>query len=147
MSEKQLITDCNPRLEWGTQTLQWVLKYALILTLAFMLAFGLLKTVQGAFEVVVYYWFSKQPHQYPVDTGFLFLGLKTLALFLIAVCLLNQYRNHHTLQWIVKRSMRIGLIIGAISLGMLAVDRFAVSYLTEKIHCQLPLPPSSNRAP
>ena len=122
------------------QTVQCLFKSAVILCLGLLLAIGLLQLAQGTFQVLAYYWLSKTPHLYPINLETLFWGVKLIALFLVSIWLLSQYRANHTCKAIVKRSVITGAVLGVLLIGMVAIDRFVIYYYTKQIDCELPGP-------
>jgi hypothetical protein len=125
------------------QTVQWLFKCAVILCLGLLLAVGLLQLAQGAFQVLAYYWLSKTPQLYPINLETLFWGMKLIALFLVSIWLLSQYRANYTCKAIVKRSVITGAVLGVLIIGMVALERFVINYYTHKILCELSVPTSS----
>ena len=119
---------------------QWIFRWIVIFGLALLLAIGLLCAAYGVLEVLAYYWFSKEAHQYPVNLESVFWALKLLAVYLVSTWLLSQYRSSSTNQVIVKRSVIVGLVIGSLLIGALALDRFVMHYYSSKIDCKLPGP-------
>ena len=132
--------------QWAIQTVQWLIKSVIILCLSLVFAFGLLNIVQGAFRVFAYYWLSNEAHRYPLDLDPLFLGFKCTAFFLVTIWLLSQYRASAACGAIVKRSIRIGLVLGVLITGIVAVERFVINYYTNQISCEYPEPPDSPQA-
>ena len=122
------------------QTVQWLFKCAVILCLGLLLAVGLLQLAQGAFQVLAYYWLSKTPHLYPINLETLFWGIKLIALFLVSIWLLSQYRANYTCKAIVKRSVITGAVLGVLLIGMVAIDRFVIYYYSKQISCEYRLP-------
>jgi hypothetical protein len=125
------------------QTVQWLLKNTIILCLGLLLAIGLLLLAQGTFQVLAYYWLSKTPQLYPINLETLFWGIKLIALFLVSIWLLSQYRANYTCKAIVKRSVITGAVLGVLIIGMVALERFVINYYTHKILCELSVPTSS----
>lgn len=128
------------------QIAQWLIKSFIILCLSLVFAFGLLNIVQGAFRVFAYYWLSNEAHRYPLDLDPLFFGFKCTAFFLVTIWLLSQYRASALCGAIVKRSIRIGLVLGVLLTGIVAVERFVINYYTNQISCDLPEPPGNPQA-
>jgi hypothetical protein len=122
------------------QTVQWLLKNTMILCLGLLLAIGLLQLAQGTFQVLAYYWLSKTPHLYPINLETLFWGIKLIALFLVSIWLLSQYRANYTCKAIVKRSVITGAVLGVLLIGMVAIDRFVIYYYSKQISCEYRLP-------
>jgi hypothetical protein len=143
MSEKLLNRniDLMTVAQWVIKTMQWVIKGSTILCLSLVFAVGLLNLAQGAFRVFAYYWLSNEAHRYPLDLAPLFLGLKCTAFFLVTIWLLSQYRDSAACQAIIKRSIRIGLVLGILLTAIVAVERFVINYYTNQINCELPEPP------
>ncbi|QWE27939.1 hypothetical protein [Polynucleobacter sp. AM-7D1] len=131
--------------QWAIQTVQWLIKSVITLCLSLIFAFGLLNIVQGAFRVFAYYWLSNEAHRYPLDLAPLFLGFKCTAFFLVTIWLLSQYRASAACGAIVKRSIRIGLVLGVLLTGIVAVERFVINYYTNQISCEYPEPPQNPR--
>jgi len=129
------------------QTVQWLFKHAMIFCLGLLLAIGLLQVAQGTFQVLAYHWLSKTPHLYPINLEMLFWGVKLIALFLVSIWLLSQYRANYTCKAIVKRSVITGAVLGALLIGMVAIDLFVTyySYNTKQITCQPPKLPQNLR--
>ena len=127
------------------QVVQWLLKWVAIFLLGLLLGFGLLQMAQGTFQMIVYYWLSQAPHQYPLNLDSVFWALKLIAIYLVTIWLLSQYRANTMNQFIIKRSVIIGAVFGALLIGMVAVDRFVVYYYTNQINCELPEPPRNLR--
>jgi len=125
------------------QTVQWLFKCAVILCLGLLLAIGLLQLAQGTFQVLAYYWLSKTPQLYPINLETLFWGIKLIALFLVSIWLLSQYRVNYTCKAIIKRSVITGAVLGVLIIGMVALERFVINYYTHKILCELSVPTSS----
>lgn len=142
VGEKALNRSIDPMTvaQWGIKTIQWVIKSMIILSLSLVFAFGLLNLAQGAFRVLAYYWLSNEAHRYPLDLDTLFFGLKCTAFFLVTIWLLSQYRASAACQAIVKRSIRIGLVLGVLVTAIVAVERFVINYYTNQIACELPEP-------
>jgi len=130
---------------WGIESARWTLRWAVILSLGLLFAVGLLQIAQGAFQVFAYYWLVKTPHQYPVNLETLFWGVKLTALYLVSIWLLSLYRASSRCQAIIKRSLITGAVLGALLIGMVALDRFVVYYYTNQIDCELPEPPQNIR--
>jgi len=147
MDGKALNSSINPMtlVQWAMQTVQWVIKSLIILCLSLVFAFGLLNVVQGSFRIFAYYWLSNEVHHYPLDAGPLFFGLKCTAFFLVTIWLLSQYRASAACQAIVKRSIRVGLVLGVILTTIVAVERFVIHYYTNQIQCELPEPKQNTR--
>ena len=147
MSEKVLNRDSHHDLmtgiRWAVQIAQWVLKYAVILFLGLLLAIGLLQLAQGTFQVIFYYWLSKTPQLYPINLETLFWGIKLIALYLVSIWLLSQYRANYTCKVIIKRSVITGAVLGVLLVGAVALERFVINYYTYKILCELSEPTSS----
>lgn len=122
------------------QSLQWLFKCAVILSLGLLLAIGLLQLAQGTFQVIVYYWLSKTPHLYPINLETLFWGIKLIALYLVPVWLLSQYQSNFTCKAIIKRSAITGAVLGVLLIGMIAIDRFVIYYYTKQVDCEMPGP-------
>lgn len=124
--------------QWAIQAVQWVIKSLIILCLSLVFAFGLLNVAQGSFRIFAYYWLSNEVHRYPLDTALLSLGLKCTAFFLVTIWLLSQYRASAACQAIVKRSIRVGLVLGFLLTAIVAVERFVINYYTIKssVSCQ-----------
>jgi hypothetical protein len=143
MSEKVLNHSIDPMTvaQWVIKTMQWVIKSLIILCLSLVFAVGLLNLAQGAFRIFAYYWLSNEAHRYPLDLGPLFVRLKCAAFFLVTIWLLSQYRASVACQAIVKRSIRIGLVLGILLTAIVAVERFVINYYTNQINCELPEPP------
>jgi len=131
--------------DWGIVSAKWVLRWAVILCLGLLFAVGLLQIAQGAFQVLAYYWLVKTPHLYPVNVETLFWGIKLTTLFLVSIWLLSLYRASSSCQAIIKRSVITGAVLGALLIGMVALDRFVVYYYTNQIDCELPQPPQNPR--
>ena len=131
--------------QWAKKAVQWATKSLTIMCLSLVFAFGLLNLAQGTFRVFAYYWLSNDAHRYPLDLGPLFLGLKCTAFFLVTIWLLSQYRASAACQVIVKRSIRIGLMLGILLTAIVAVERFVINYYTNQINCELPEPPQNPR--
>lgn len=131
--------------QWAMQTVQWVIKSLIILCLSLVFAFGLLNVVQGSFRIFAYYWLSNEVHRYPLDAALLFLGLKCTAFFLVTIWLLSQYRASAACQAIVKRSIQVGLVLGFLLTGIVAIERFVINYYTNQIQCELPEPKQNPR--
>jgi hypothetical protein len=147
MSEKLLNRniDLMTVAQWVIKTMQWVIKGSTILCLSLVFAVGLLNLAQGAFRVFAYYWLSNEAHQYPLDLAPLFLGLKCTAFFLVTIWLLSQYRGSAACQAIVRRSIRIGLVLGILLTAIVAVERFVINYYTNQIAYELFEPPRDLR--
>lgn len=127
------------------QVMQWLLKWIAILILGLLLGFSLLQMAQGAFQVIVYYWLNKAPHQYPLSLDSLFWAIKLLAVYLVSIWLLSQYRANTINQSIIRRSIIAGAVLGALLIGMVALDRLVVYYYSNQIDCELPEPPQKIR--
>lgn len=147
MSEKALNRSIDPMTvaQWVIKTMQWVIKNSIILCLSLVFAIGLLNLAQGSFRAFAYYWLSNEAHRYPLDLGSLFLGLKCIAFFLVTIWLLSQYRDSAACQAIVRRSIRIGLVLGILLTAIVAAERFVINYYTNQINCELPEPPRDLR--
>ena len=122
------------------QSAQWLFKYTVMLCLGLLLAIGLLQLAQGTLQVFVYYWLSKISHLYPVDLETLFWGIKLIALYLVSIWLLSQYQFNSTCKAIVKRSAITGVVIGALLISAVALERFVINYYTNQIACEMPGP-------
>jgi hypothetical protein len=148
LSEKTLNSnnDVMTGIHWGIESARWTLLWAVILSLGLLFAVGLLQIAQGAFQVLSYYWLVKTPHLYPVNVETLFWGIKLIALYLVSIWLLSLYRASSSCQAIIKRSVITGAVLGALLIGMVAVDRFVVYYYTNQIDCELPEPSSIPRS-
>ena len=131
--------------QWTIRTVQWLLKSWIIICLSLVFAFGLLNVIQGLFRILAYYWLSNEVHRYPLDADPLFFGLKCTAFFLVTIWLLSQYRASAACQSIVKRSIRVGLVLGFLLTGIVAVERFVINYYTNQIQCELPEPKQNPR--
>ena len=147
MSEKTLNSNhaVMAGILWGIKSARWTLRWAVILSLGLLFAVGLLQIVQGAFQVLAYYWLVTTPHLYPVNVETLFWGIKLTALYLVSIWLLSLYRTSSRCQAIVKRSLMTGAVLGVLLIGMVALDRFVVYYYTNQIDCELPEPSQSIR--
>ena len=126
-------------LRLAIEPLQWLFKSIVILGLSLLLSLGLLNLVQGGFQVIAYYWLDKTPHQYPINLEIFFWGIKLIALYLVSIWLLSQYRLSLT-HTIIRRSIKTGIVLGVLMISIVAIERIVINYNTNQIACEMPGP-------
>jgi hypothetical protein len=87
---------------------------------------------------------GKTPHQYPINLEIFFWGIKLIALYLVSIWLLSQYRLSLT-HTIIRLSIKTGIVLGVLMISIVAIERIVINYYTNQIDCELPEPPQNIR--